>query len=185
MAPPRRWRTGVAAAVTLRACSILGLSAAGGLCACGPSFEVIQEGDLRFAHCDRLDLDPTIAPSHRLHCWREWRRVYTYGQTRDRVDYAQRRIAEVVSGDTEPPFVLPIEPVFSPPRTSPGAPAPREPAAQVERLNGVAPDPVGSCRERCNAEHAACLPGCETKPTGCKPCEPTLESCLAACGSGG
>src|SRR6187402_3892420 len=74
---------------------------------CGPSFEAIQEGDLRFVHCDRLDLDPNIAPSHRLHCWREWRRMYTYGQTRDRVEYAQRRIAEVVSGDTEPPFQLP------------------------------------------------------------------------------
>lgn len=153
--------------------------------ACGPSFEVIQEGDLRFAHCDRLDLDPNIAPSHRLHCWREWRRVYTYGQTRDRVEYAQRRIAEVVSGDTEPPFVLPSEP---PPPPAPAKTEPRAPngaaAAPAEPTRSASPNLLASCRERCNAEHAACLPGCETKPTGCRPCEPTLESCLAACGSG-
>src|SRR6187551_1544764 len=89
--------------------SVLGMLtfAALALGGCGPSFEAIAEGDLRFAHCDRLDLDPNIAPSHRLHCWREWRRVYTYGQTRDRVEYSQRRIAEVLSGDPDPPFVLP------------------------------------------------------------------------------
>jgi hypothetical protein len=82
----------------------------GGCCllaGCGPSFEVLAEGDLRFAHCDRLDLDPAVGPAYRLECWREWRESYTYGQTRDRVEYAQRRIAEVVSGDSSPPFRLP------------------------------------------------------------------------------
>lgn len=170
--PPRRLRWGGAAVCSLA------------LHACGPSFEAIQEGDLRFAHCDRLDLDPHIAPSHRLHCWREWRRVYTYGQTRDRVEYAQRRIAEVVSGDTEPPFVLPSErrtalaPAGPPP--SPIASEAREPAAAA----AVAPpDPEAACRERCTLERAACLPGCETQPTGCKPCGSSLESCLSSCGS--
>ena len=96
---PAQLRRRAAQLALLGGCSLAG--------ACGPSFEVLAEGDLRFVHCDRLDLDPKIAPSHRLHCWREWRRMYTYGQTRDRVEYAQRRIAEVVSGDTNPPFQLP------------------------------------------------------------------------------
>src|SRR3954468_22119101 len=96
---PAQLRRRAAQLALLGGCSLAG--------ACGPSFEVLAEGDLRFVHCDRLDLDPKIAPSHRLHCWREWRRMYTYGQTRDRVEYAQRRIAEVVSGDTESPFQLP------------------------------------------------------------------------------
>jgi hypothetical protein len=163
--------------------------------ACGPSFEAIQEGDLRFAHCDRLDLDPNIAPSHRLHCWREWRRVYTYAQTRDRVEYAQRRIAEVVSGDTRPAFYLPSGPQtaqagvrFESPGADPSLRAP-DPAGAAP-LNGAAVDTLTSqpappeqleCRARCEAALAACAPGCETKPTGCQPCDPGLDTCLADC----
>jgi hypothetical protein len=171
--------------------------------ACGPSFEAIQEGDLRFAHCDRLDVDPNISASHRLHCWREWRRVYTYGQTRDRVEYAQRRIAEVVSGDTEPPFELPPGPYADPrePRPAPGPPA----ASPIEPIESVPPRPESSrasdataplgaasakahdgeaeCRTRCETDRSGCMPGCETKPTGCTPCEPSFEACLEICGS--
>ena len=180
--------------------------------ACGPSFEAIQEGDLRFAHCDRLDVDPNIAPSHRLHCWREWRRVYTYGQTRDRVEYAQRRIAEVVSGDTEPPFDLPAGPHGEPhlhrpaPAPSPGpvpttappsiqpvetAPLPPEAGASGAASSALPLGPANAkvrsvepeCRARCEAELGGCIPGCETKPTGCTPCEPSFEACLGLCGS--
>lgn len=178
--------------------------------ACGPSFEAIQEGDLRFAHCDRLDVDPNIAPSHRLHCWREWRRVYTYGQTRDRVEYAQRRIAEVVSGDTEPPFELPAGPHAEPrqyrpvpapaqPLTEPpppvepiegapaapesGSPGATDPAAAVGAAGAKSNDSAPDCRARCEAELNGCMPGCETKPTGCAPCEPSFEACLGLCGS--
>jgi hypothetical protein len=159
--------------------------------ACGPSFEVLQEGDLRFVHCDRLDLDPKIAPSHRLHCWREWRRMYTYGQTRDRVEYAQRRIAEVVSGDTESPFQLPSEQGAATRHQLPlpGAkPAPAravlsaEPAANggVPAAASLSPEET-ACRGRCEAANAACSPGCETRPTGCQRCERPLEACLGDC----
>lgn len=159
--------------------------------ACGPSFEAIQEGDLRFAHCDRLDLDPNIPPSHRLHCWREWRRVYTYGQTRDRVEYAQRRIAEVVSGDPDPPFVLPSEssprsgarepslpnPVnSSPPAIVPLAGSDSALARELPESN-LGP----GCRSRCEAGHAACAPGCEAQPTGCKDCDLAFNLCLDHC----
>jgi hypothetical protein len=158
---------------------------------CGPSFEAIQEGDLRFAHCDRLDLDPTIAPSHRLHCWREWRRVYTYGQTRDRVEYAQRRIAEVVSGDTEAPFELPSGSSRPADASHPALPNPvHRPPPAVIPLAGTesvlardAPEgPFGpGCRSRCDATRAACAPGCETQPRGCKDCEAAYEACLLDC----
>jgi len=159
---------------------------------CGPSFEAIQEGDLRFAHCDRLDLDPKIAASHRLHCWREWRRVYTYGQTRDRVEYAQRRIAEVLSGDPDPPFVLPDG---TPARRQGDLPAAPNPALSspppIVPLSGSEPndardgDPVGfapgGCRSRCEATRADCAPGCESQPTGCNDCESSLQACLDNC----
>jgi hypothetical protein len=161
---------------------------------CGPSFEVLAEGDLRFVHCDRLDLDPKISPSHRLHCWREWRRMYTYGQTRDRVEYAARRIAEVVSGDTESPFQLPegeavtvrhrVRPGVKPDAVS-SSPAERgsagvAPASAVASLSGLSPDEL-ACRNRCEAANAECAPGCETRPTGCKRCQQPLEACLGDC----
>jgi hypothetical protein len=159
--------------------------------ACGPSFEAIQEGDLRFAHCDRLDLDPHIAPSHRLHCWREWRRVYTYGQTRDRVEYAQRRIAEVVSGDTDPAFDLPTGSSRRLDANHPAAPNPvHSPPPAVVPLPGtesvLARDaPEGAfgpgCRSRCEAGRAECAPGCETQPRGCQECVRVFETCLGNC----
>ena len=160
---------------------------------CGPSFEAIQEGDLRFAHCDRLDLDPHIAPSHRLHCWREWRRVYTYGQTRDRVEYAQRRIAEVVSGDSDPPFELPNG-SHTPNGAVPSTPNPVHspppaviPLAGTEAMTPTA-DERGAfgpgCRSRCEAGRATCAPGCQTQPTGCKDCDLAFQTCLGDCKSG-
>jgi hypothetical protein len=158
---------------------------------CGPSFEAIQEGDLRFAHCDRLDLDPNIAPSHRLHCWREWRRVYTYGQTRDRVEYAQRRIAEVLSGDPDPPFELPTGSSRRPDGRSPTirSPVHSPPPAVVPMEGGgsvLSDEPSEGkfgpgCRSRCAEGRAACAPGCETQPTGCQDCDVAFHACLGNC----
>jgi hypothetical protein len=158
---------------------------------CGPSFEAIQEGDLRFAHCDRLDLDPGISASHRLHCWREWRRVYTYGQTRDRLEYAQRRIAEVVSGDTEPPFELPTGSGRRPDANHPATPNPAHssppavvPLAGTETaLRRDAPEGAfgPGCRSRCEAGRDACSPGCESELPGCKDCSAQYQTCLANC----
>jgi hypothetical protein len=168
----------------------LALTSFVGLQSCGPSFEAIQEGDLRFAHCDRLDFDQNVGPSHRLHCWREWGRVYTYGQTRDRVDYAQRRIAEVVSGDTDPPFELPTE-VQTPNTLAKAQPSPvHSPPPAVVPITGapsLARDADGVspvCRSRCEAERTTCFAGCDSQPTGCRNCETSLEVCLSNCKAG-
>jgi hypothetical protein len=67
--------------------------------ACGPSVQYIYESNLRFEHCYRLDYDQTIAPSHRHACWVDWVDRFAKGQTRDRVEYAVRRIAAIDSGD--------------------------------------------------------------------------------------
>jgi hypothetical protein len=168
---------------------------------CGPSFEAIQEGDLRFAHCDRLDLDPNISSSHRLHCWREWRRVYTYGQTRDRVEYAQRRIAEVVSGDADSPFELPSGQGLRPAAAGPAEPSPlHSPPPAVVPLaddtataasgeleppaSGGKPEaPGATCLSRCEAARTACEPGCATQPRGCADCESSFQACVGDCKS--
>lgn len=70
-----------------------------GLQACGPSVQFIYEGNIRFEHCYRLDFDENIAPTHRKVCWEDWLARYTRGQTRDRLEYATRRIGAIVAGD--------------------------------------------------------------------------------------
>lgn len=177
-----------------RGCALAGGLFIGGVTAgCGPSFEAIQEGDLRFAHCDRLDLEPNVSPTHRLHCWREWRRVYTYGQTRDRVEYAQRRIAEVVSGDTEAPFQLPSGSSRPPDAKAASTPSPvHSPPPAVVPIAGTDPAQTQgaaqpgdgpACRARCDAGRAECAPRCETEATGCKDCEDAFQSCMGNCDS--
>lgn len=66
--------------------------------ACGTSMQSIHEGSIRFEHCYGLDFNPEIAPSHRAACWRQWTRVYSFGQPRDRIEYARRRISELANG---------------------------------------------------------------------------------------
>jgi hypothetical protein len=177
--------------------ALLGLClavAGSGAAGCGPSFEAIQEGDLRFAHCDRLDLDPNISASHRLHCWREWRRVYTYGQTRDRVEYSQRRIAEVVSGDTGPPFELPSPMSRRTDVLPAGEPSPLHtpPPAVVPMADDTGVAPAGgpaamadapACVARCDAAHGECTPGCEARQRGCGDCDSSFQACLGDCKS--
>lgn len=182
-----------------RIAGLLLIAGALGVAGCGPSFEAIQEGDLRFAHCDRLDLDPNISPSHRLHCWREWRRVYTYGQTRDRVEYAQRRIAEVVSGDTGPAFDLPTGSGRPSSTNQPSAPNPvHSPPPAVVPVNGNGSGigngasggngsgaTSGSSSESALARDApagtfgmSCRSRCEQARAGCTPgCETQPRGC--------
>src|SRR3954466_12347873 len=52
---------------------------------CGPSVQSIYEGDVRFEHCYRLDLELDVATTHRQACWTTWLDRYTYGQSRDRL----------------------------------------------------------------------------------------------------
>ena len=70
---------------------------------CGPSVQSIYEGDVRFEHCYRLDLELDVAMSHRQACWTTWLDRYTYGQSRDRLEYARRRVRAFASGDADRP----------------------------------------------------------------------------------
>jgi hypothetical protein len=66
-----------------------GILAAG----CGPSLTTIHEGTLRFEHCYRIDLEPDAKAPQQQACWSRWLGQYTYGQSRDRIDYARRRLS--------------------------------------------------------------------------------------------
>ncbi|HEY2516236.1 MAG TPA: hypothetical protein VGI39_35435 [Polyangiaceae bacterium] len=65
------------------------LAAASGL-ACGPSYQALYEGDARFEHCYALE-ETSAAMGQKRECWHDWTDHYTYGQTRDRVEYAYAR----------------------------------------------------------------------------------------------
>ena len=66
---------------------------------CGPNVQMIYEGNVRFEHCYRLDMDPTIAPSHRRACWQDWLDRHTYAQSGDRLSHARQRLTELDNGD--------------------------------------------------------------------------------------
>ena len=70
---------------------------------CGPSVQSIYEGDVRFEHCYRLDLEQDVATTHRQACWTTWLDRYTYGQSRDKLEYARRRVRAFGSGDIDRP----------------------------------------------------------------------------------
>lgn len=65
--------------------------------ACGPSFTALYEGDARFEHCYALDDSGQESMQKRADCWRDWMDHYTFGQTRDRVQYANNRYKALTS----------------------------------------------------------------------------------------
>ncbi len=60
---------------------------------CGASINAVYEGDVRFERCMSIDTRADAKPTLRRACWDEWLRYYTFGQTRDRLDYAKSRAA--------------------------------------------------------------------------------------------
>ncbi|MBN1610008.1 MAG: hypothetical protein JW940_25500 [Polyangiaceae bacterium] len=171
--------------------------------ACGPSIQSIYEGDVRFEHCYRLDLDPNITPSLRQMCWREWVGSYTYGQTQDRANYARRRLEQLKSQpqetammlDPPPDPALPLPPAFAPPPAEhvsahrPPPPTAQAGSASVERLaeSRVPDDPPGeACADSCRQTWAACspakqLPGEIVSESSRAECNRAYARCMRRC----
>lgn len=110
---------------------------------------------MQFEHCYGLDMG-TAAPEAKRSCWRTWFASYTYGQSRDRIDYAARRMNQLspdpggevattssalsgtsaMTGGCRPVVPLLPKDAFVPPpnvsdgRTDAGAPAPCASVAQ-------------------------------------------------------
>ncbi len=164
---------------------------------CGPSVQSIYEGNVRFEHCYRLDIDPHIAPTHREACWKEWKQLYTYGQTRDRVEYAERRIRALASGDDRRPVLdtrpdqlnkkPEVAPSEAPIPTSLHAPPP--PVAPVAAKDAGPPDasldddveadrPDQVCSGNCDDQWDSCGEACTPPQTadGGKPGKKTEKA---------
>ncbi len=181
----------------------------GGVClslvvaSCGPSVQSIYEGNVRFEHCYRLDLELEVAATHRHACWVNWLERYTYGQTRDRLEYARRRVragenarpslnigreqeAEsrqfylVVPAPTSvhsppPPIATRVNVVAEPPPAPSGTPL----AKSAEKLA-----PGEECAEACRNAFSSCNEACATnngKGAACKSCDPDYKKCMQRC----
>jgi hypothetical protein len=170
--------------------------------ACGPSVQSIYEGNVRFEHCYRLDLEVDAAPTHREACWKEWLGMYTYGQPRDRIEYARRRVRAFSTGDLDCPklsigdtkkaearqFYLVV-----PAPTSVHAPPPpiatrwygdagTPPPTPTPALVAAPQDECGSnCRENFQLCTRPCDPDASKPDPACKACDPDYKACMKRC----
>jgi len=176
---------------------------------CGPSMQSIYEGDVRFEHCYRLDLEQDVAITHRRACWTTWLDRYTYGQSRDKLEYARRRVRAFSSGDTDRPqlrlgesgqqrdarqfyLVVPAPTsVHAPPppiatrvnAVEPPPSASAAPAASGSAAAGAKLAPGETCASECHSAFSSCNQACDpvAKSTACKSCDPDYKKCMQRC----
>ena len=154
----------------------LGLVGAFLIFGCGPNVQLIYEGNVRFEHCYRLDLDPSIAPPHRKACWKDYLARHTYAQTGDRLSYAQQRLNELEQGQ-QAALVLTLDaglarvsqadalPMPSSIHAAPPARAP-EPTPVASQAppapsNKIPTPPDADCSNACVSVWKDCSPKCD------------------------
>jgi hypothetical protein len=162
--------------------------------ACGPSFQAVYEGDVRFEHCYALDQGPA-SPDAKKECWRGWLHDYTYGQSRDRVEYAGLRFSELSLDPTLPsedrevrharvmPMAVPTS-AFAPPpstvdRVTAETPSPATTAPAPPRTVGATRAPGEDCAETCSGYWKTCRSGC--KGAACDNCDKAYKLCGQGC----
>jgi hypothetical protein len=173
-------------------------------CACGPSFQVVYEGDARFEHCYALDDTPTAPMQDKSECWTEWMKHYTYGQTRNRVDYAAMRakaLREVHAAPTDEAIMgaapgeaigpvrghdepVPTNAFEAPPKTLNDVESakPRVDSGAVEPPKHQPPAPMTPrepCTDRCHSEWQTCRGSCKAKE--CGTCDQSYSGCMKRC----
>jgi hypothetical protein len=169
------------------------LSASGllvtGLVACGPSFQAVYEGDVHFEHCNALD-EGSASVEAKKECWRDWLHDYTYGQSRDRVEYGGTRYSElsldptlpredVKDGSSRPSKRIVAGPVptnaFEPP---PNVIDGHQPLIQSASLT-LAHAPGSDCADGCGQRWTTCRAGC--RDGACDACDQTYRACMPGC----
>jgi len=193
-----RFRLAVPKAILVGPCALAALS-------CGPSVQSIYEGNVRFEHCYRLDLELDVATTHRQACWTTWLDRYTYGQSRDRLEYARRRVRAFAGGDVDRPqlrlgenqqqrdarqfyLVVPAPTsVHAPPPPIATRmnlvtdPPPSGPTASSKPAEKVAPGE--DCGSACRSAFSSCNQACDpaAKSAACKSCDPDYKKCMQRC----
>jgi len=174
-----------------RGAAILACIAAG---ACGPSFQAIYESNARFEHCYALEENPQTAVKERADCWRDWSERYTYGQTRDRVQYAIARYVALSQASNIPTdeALMMAAPGVTPRQTTITAPAPTNafapPPKVLEDIDGGSGRPsvvenkaIGDTKDAGPSVQAKAPP---LPSSDCSEhCAATFKDCNLACSS--
>jgi hypothetical protein len=176
----------------------LALSAFGvfGISACGASINALYESDVRFEHCMALDDNAKVKQTIRTACWDEWLKFYTFGQTRDRIEYAKLRSRQLRNRDNNGSSELlastshPTEAVPEP--TTALAPPPMllvvdaGTADTAEKESDDPTEPPGwECSSNCEGAWGKCKKECVTpmcnRQTCISKCEKTCKEEHATC----
>jgi hypothetical protein len=171
--------------------------------ACGPSFQAVYEGDVQFEHCYALDESASGTLKEKATCWRDWTKNYTYGQTRDRVEYAASRHYALTVAPNLPTDDLmqqaapgggfrkrliaapaPTNLFAPPPNTMPDQPDAGVAAENAAPKTATVRPPGAACADDCEEEWRSCHQACAGK--ACAPCDGAHATCVVACyGDGG
>jgi hypothetical protein len=150
-----------------------------GLLACGPSFQAVYECDVHFEHCYALD-ESGASVDQKKECWRDWLHGYTYGQSRDRVEYGGTRYSELSLDPTLPsedqPSARAKHIVAAPVPTNAFAPPPMMAGAVVA---SDAHAPASECSDGCAQRWTSCRSTC--KQSGCDACDQAYKLCVPGC----
>jgi hypothetical protein len=202
-APFDTWFVGIGRAALVVLAGLVATSA-GAATGCGPSFQAVYECDVNFEHCYALD-QGSASPDAMKACWRDWLHGYTYGQSRDRVEYAATRFSELSLDPTLPGEDTQTRPkrthsMVAPLPTSAFAPPPNvasehgdtvvaaSPVASVTYAGATGPArvvPVASrapgeqCTSACGERWNGCRRGCADG--ACDGCDRSYRECVPAC----
>jgi len=156
---------------------------------------------VRFEHCMALDSRADMKPTIRRICWDEWREFYTFGQTRDRIEYAALRDRQLSGssdfdeGDvrnSQPTSLSGLEPTSAlapPPMLMAAAdagaapvttPTPTPAQVAVADAGPDAAPPAADCAADCEQTWAFCRSECKTAPCD-KGCSSKYKRCMKRC----
>ncbi len=195
--PERRFDSRLAMKFLVRRSPLAALFAAlsaMGVIACGASINAVYEGDVRFEHCMALEDEPGATPTTRKSCWDEWVAYYTYGQTRDRMDYARRRQRQLVEGGElrdDPATRNALAQRAVPEPTTVSAPPPMiltdagvlsdgGPDGASSAQVAVPEPPAAACASPCRDAWTPCKQAC-TNAACEKACERKYRACMRRC----
>jgi hypothetical protein len=169
--------------------------------ACGPSYQALYEGDARFEHCYALEETGSVSMGTKGDCWRGWILHYTYGQTRDRVEYAAARYRALARAPQAPTDEAMMEAapgegrasnIAAPAPTSAFAPPPKtlvETDGGDDEARGQLPtaytsttkSPVVTEENNPAPPGSACATGCDATWSRCRECDAgaKCEACTA------
>jgi hypothetical protein len=184
----------------MRRSALLAIALLTAVTACGASIQAVYEGDVRFEHCMALDSRPDTKPTLLSACWEEWVKFYTFGQTRDRVEYAKLRQKQLSTSsdfdegewaaqNTRAAVPEPTSVLEPPPMTlasdGGGAPPPPEDAGADGGVDAggdaaIPPPPGAACGSECDESWTFCRKEC--KSAACeKGCAGNHKRCMRKC----